>query len=174
MNKNKKNHILKIIVTLFIILLLVFIYLFLYSKIKFLSAQIGDAKSLVLALEEKRHGLDTAKTVVEDFKEEIQIIENAFLSEENFINFVGSLEDFENKSGAEFTAKEANFPANKSGYVEFSFSLKGGGENIFRFLFLLDNSQYSGTLRKISFRRENEGSKNFIADVHYSIFNFKP
>jgi len=77
------------------------------------------------------------------------------------------------KSEVGFIAKEANFSQNGSGQAEFSFSLKGDLKGVYRFLYLLDNSQYSGILRQASIRREGGESKDFTANIDYLIFNFR-
>jgi len=173
MNTNKKFKIIKITVAASVLLVLVVIYYGLYSRIRLLSAQIGGAERSILVLEEKKRDLDSAATMLENFKNEIVSIENIFLSEENFVSFVNTLEDFGRKSGAKFIAKEANFPSDQSSQTVFSFSLGGGFKNIFQFLFLLDNSQYAGVLRKISLRREGSEAPGFIANIDYLIFNFR-
>ena len=173
MNKNSKVQIIKISVALLALLILILVYFNFYSRIKFLSGQIGSAERLIVILEEKKLDLDSAAVALLDLKNEMAVIKSAFLSEENFAVFVNTLEDFGRNSGAKFIAKEANFPKNESGSVEFSFSLNGEFKNIFRFLYLLDNSQYSGILRKISLHRDGEGSTSFTANIDYLIFNFR-
>lgn len=173
MSRNKKIQIIKITISLLALLFITFVYLGFYSKIKFLSEQIGNAERSIAILEEKRHDLDNAILDLEEFKDEITVIENSFLSEENFTVFINILEDFSRKSSAKFVAKEVNFPSDESNPAEFSFSLSGDFKNIFRFLYLLDNSQYSGILRKISLHRDGEESNIFMANIDYLIFNFR-
>ncbi len=173
MNKNRKIHIIKIGVAIFVLLVLILTYFSFYSKIKLLSGQIGSAERSIMILEEKRRDLDTAAVVLAGLESEVGAIKSAFLSEENFPVFINTLEDFGRNSGAKFTAKEANFPANESSQAELSFSLKGQFENIFRFLHLLDNSQYSGVLKKIFIYRDGDDSTGFSAEIDYLIFNFR-
>jgi len=173
MNKNNKIQIIKVGASLVVVLVLVFVYFSFCSKIKLLSAQIHGAERSIKILEEKRKDLDAASVSLKGFKDEITIIESAFLSEENFVGFVNTLEDFGKKSEVGFIAKEANFSQNGSGQAEFSFSLKGDLKGVYRFLYLLDNSQYSGILRQASIRREGGESKDFTANIDYLIFNFR-
>lgn len=173
MNKNRKSQIVKIIAVSAVFMFLIFSYLKFYSAIKFLSSQIGGAERSIKILEEKRLDLDAGQAALKNFPSEKAIVQSAFLTEDNFVDFVNTLEGFGRQSGAKFAAREAKFPSDESSQVQFSFSLKGDFKSVFKFLFLLDNSQYSGILRKISLHSEGDSGRNFSADVDYLIFNFR-
>lgn len=155
-----------------ILILLIYGYFFVYSKIKFLSAEIGSATRSMTMLSEKRKEFELTKSNLEKQSESIKVLESAFFSESGFVDLLNSFENLSKKVGVKFEAKGAKLPE-PGGEAEISFEISGNFSSIAKFLALLDNIRYSGVVNKFSLFEEDEKSKTLAAKIDYLLFNYK-
>lgn len=156
----------------FTVLILIYVYLFVFSKIKFLSKEMGSATKSIIILDEKKKDFELAKSNLEKQNENIAVLESAFLSESVFVDFLNNFEDIAKKAGAKFKAKGASLP-DSSGRAQISFEISGSFESIAKFLTLLDTIRYSGIINKFSLFKDSDDSGLLTASADYLLFNFK-
>ena len=157
----------------FVALMLVgYAYFFIYSKIKFLSAEIGSAIRAIDILEEKKKEFKLAESNLETHKESIAILESTFFSESNFVDLLNVFDAVAKKAGTGFEAKRANLP-DAGGAAEISFTLRGNFGSIAKFLTLLDNTHYSGIVKNLSLFSSEEKKVTLTANIDYLIFNYR-
>ena len=160
---------------------------FLYSKIQSVSAVLSEAESKINVLETK--GLELSKniSVLEEYGDEIALLESSTLSDSTFVDFVKLLENLAVKSGVKFTAENAKLPASPTKRGEpaspneeasISFKIEGTGATIFDFLTLLDQIPFSGIVENLAVSAKTiEPAKlksgQFQTKINYAVFNFE-
>ena len=160
------------IIGFFVLLFFAYSYFFIFSKIKFLSGEIGFAKRSIKLLDEKRKEFEVAKSNLKNQAENLVVLESAFFSESSFVDLLNVFEGVAKRAGVKFKAKGAIFPETGE-RAQISFELSGNFESIAKFLVLLDNIRYSGLVYKFSLSESGSDSPVLLAIVDYLLFNFK-
>lgn len=159
-------------ISFLVLILLAYGYFFVYSKIKFLSSEMGSATRSIAVLDEKRKDFELARSNLEKQSGNMEILESAFFSESGFVALLNTFEDVAKTVGVKFEAKGATLPESK-GVAEISFEISGNFNPIVKFLILLNNIRYSGLTNKFSLFESNEKSKTLTANMDYLLFNYK-
>lgn len=170
--KISKKSLYMVVTGFFAVVFFIYAYLFVYSKIKFLSTEIGSATRSIRVFNEKRKEFEIAKLNLENHGKNTKILESAFFSESTFVDLLDAFGSVGRKAGVKFEAKSANLPS-EGNSAEISFELKGNFNSIAKFLILLDDIRYSGLVNKFSLFRENEESNVLRANIDYFVFNYK-
>ena len=159
------------VIGFFVVLFFAYSYFFVFSKIKFLSGEIGSAKRSINLLNEKRKEFEIAKSNLKNQETNLKILESAFFSESSFVDLLDAFGGLAKKAGVRFKAKGATFPETGE-HAQISFELSGNFDSIAKFLILLDNVRFPGLVYKFSLL-EGGNSADLLANVDYSLFNFK-
>lgn len=172
MTKINMKSLFKAAIGFFVLIFFSYAYFFVYFKVQSLSADIGSATRSITVIDEKRKEFEIAKVNLENQSENVVVIENAFFSENDFVNLLNTFENIGKIAGVRFEAKGANL-SNAGKLAEISFALQGSFNSIARFLTLLDNARYSGLINKFSLFENSENSEILTANIDYLIFNYK-
>lgn len=154
---------------------------FMYAKIKSASSEIAEAESKIATLEKRERELNEA---ISDFKlleKETVLLQDVFLSENKFVDFVKLLERLANKSKIKATVEGAKLPASTQSKEPASVIMKieGGFAQIVNFIVLLDKISYSGLVESIiitpqKVSGEGESRTQILqTKINYAIFNLQ-
>ena len=157
---------------------------FTYQKIVLASGVAADAEQRIALLERKEREFSVADANLKDFAKEIELLDNAFLSEKTFVDLLRLLEGLAKESGVKFSAESAKIPASPSQgrpatdkeQASLTFEISGNFRQVANFFALLDKIPYSGIIDSINISPKIEGNQKrtgvITARINYVIFNF--
>lgn len=146
----------------------------LYRRIQRESGSVKSAEASIALLEDKENTLANERQGLEAMRPEIDRLNDAFLNDEKFVDFLKLLEAMARQTGVMFQAQNANLPRSSAGKAELNFSVKGDYAAVVKFFMLVDELSYAGVIDQLTFTPA--GAKSLGVDVraHYVIFNFVP
>ena len=168
----KKSWISSLGAGVFALGVLLFGAVFLYAKIRHLSVETRNARDQIYIAEKKQKEFVSADRSMAEYQTEIATLDQAFVREDTFVQFLRFLEDAARISGVSFKAANARLPLTDSEEASFSFELRSDFSGIARFFSLLDQNPYAGIVDHVFIRRPEDKSKTIQADGTYLIFNY--
>ena len=179
-----KKTLLQIIGASALLMFLAAVSWFLYQKIIAVSTVQASSEGKIASLEEQAAEFSRSEENLKNLESEINLINNAFINEESFVEVVRFLEGLARASDLKFTAESAKLPTSQKEEANILFTVEGDFNSAMRFLILLDRSPYSGFISALAIGPRNTstaGRKSsgpvaagtIAAKINYTIFNFK-
>ena len=156
--------------------LLAFLGWFTYGKIQQASAVSAEAEGKIALLEKKEREFSLAESNLKDFGSEIGLLDDSFLSEGTFVDFLRLLEGLAKKTGVKFSAQNARLPQSEKETASLNFEITGNFREVADFFALLDKIPYAGIIDNANVSSKAGGQKGtgaITARINYIIFNFK-
>ena len=149
---------------------------FTYGKMQQVSAVSAEAEGKIALLEKKGREFSLAESNLKDFSPEIGLLDDSFLSEGAFVDFLRLLESLTKKTGVKFSAQNARLPQSDKETASLNFEITGNFRGVADFFALLDKIPYAGIVEGANIFPRAEGQKGtgaVTARINYIIFNFK-
>ena len=152
----KNNFFITVFVLIFIILMAIAGCSFLFLKVSLEKKAITDLRKTVM--QNKKRGEEERLLVdmLDRLKKEKDIINAIFLKEEDLVRLIKSLETTGDNSGVFLKISSISPSADEELKPKISFVAKGSFEQIFRYVYLLENLPYLVTINKVSLQNTNE------------------
>ena len=168
----KKTWISSLAVLLVVFAVLLFGAVFLYAKIRHVSAEIRNAREQIYIAEKKQQEFANARRSLLEYQKEIATLDFVFIGEDTFVQLIRSFEGTARAAGVSFKAQNAQLPLTDSEEASFSFEIKGDFSSVAKFFALLDQSPYAGMVDRTVIQRVDPKSKTIQANITYLIFNY--
>ena len=164
-----------------IILLTLFLLLggsmtLLYQRVVLASAAVKEAEGAIAVLEYKERGIGNNKRGLEELSTHLTALEESFVSQYTFVQFVELLERLAQETGVVFRAQGAALPLSASPKEKTSlrFEIQGNYAELVRFFILLDAIPYAGFVEDARVTPLGKDAETLRASVTFTIFNFSP
>ena len=155
----------KFFITIFILFALIFSafagWFYALSKISSERKAILELRKTILRGEKNNINEKSLARLVDSVKKEREIVESVFLKENDLIRLIKGLESIGESSGVSLKISAISAEKNKTSKPAISFSAQGTFEQLFKYLYFLENLPYMITINKISFQNE-EGAKESV------------
>ena len=153
----------KFFITIFILLALIFLasagWFYAFSKISFERKAISELRKDILRSEKKNTGEKSLTRFLESVKKEKETIESVFLKEDDLIRLIKGLESIGESSGVSLKISAISAEKSAASKPVISFSAKGAFEQLFQYLYFLENLPYLITIDKVSFQNMETGNE---------------
>lgn len=141
-------------------------------KINLEKEQIYGLKKNIAENEEKISNLKSLNAILEETKEDKELVQSVFLTNDQLIRVIESLEFIGKTSSTTLKISSVSSDAAKSSKPSFSFSAEGSFAQVFKFARYLENLPYYFSISRISFNKVNEAQKNSLPQWQ-AIFNIE-
>ena len=136
-------------------------WFYLFSKISSERKEIIELRKSILRGEKNKINEKSLARLLEGVKKEKEAVEAIFLKEDDLVRLIKGLESIEESSGVSLKISAITSEKNKSSKPVISFSVQGTFEQLFKYLYFLENLPYLITINKVSFQNE-EGAKESV------------
>lgn len=154
----------KFFTTIFILLALIFLvsagWFYVFSKISSERKSILELRKNILRSEKKNADEKSLARFLDGVKNERGLIESVFLGEEDLIRLIKGLESIGESSGVSLKISAISAENKTASKPVISFSAKGTFEQLFKYLYFLENIPYFITINKVSFQNEENGRES--------------
>jgi len=134
-------------------------WFYMFSKISLERKEIVELRKNILRNDKKNINEKSLVRLLEGVKKEKEAIEAVFLKEDDLVRLIKGLESTGESSGVSLKISAIAAEKKKSSKPVISFSAQGTFEQLFRYLYLLENLPYLITINKISFQKEEDGKE---------------
>lgn len=153
----------KFFTTIFILSAFIFAafagWFYIFSKISSERKAILELRKNILRGEKKSTDEKSLTRFLDGVKNEKGLIESIFLKEDDLIRLIKGLESIGESSGVSLKISAISVEKNAASKPVVSFSAKGTFEQLFKYLYFLENLPYLITINKVSFQQEEDGQK---------------
>lgn len=153
----------KFFTTIFVLFISVFLVLagwfYIFSKISSEKKEILELRKNILHREKKNTDEKSLARFLDGVKNERSLIESVFLKEDDLIRLIKGLESIGESSGVSLKISAISAEKNAASKPVVSFSAEGTFEQLFKYLYFLENLPYFITINKISFQSEEDGKE---------------
>lgn len=159
--------------TIFVLFVLIFMafagWFYVFSKISSERKTIIELRKNILRGEKKNTDEKSLARLLGGIKKEKGAVDSVFLKKDDLIRLVRGLESIEENSGVSLEINAISTEKNKTSKPAISlpiisFSAKGTFEQLFKYLYFLENLPYLITINKVSFQSEEGGGGSVQAD----------
>src|SRR3989338_4488327 len=155
-----KNKFFTTIFILFALILAAFAgWFYLFSKISSEIKEIIELRKNILRNDKKNINEKSLARLLESVKNEKKAVEAIFLKEDDLVRLIKGLESIRGSSGVSLKISAISAEKKKTSKPAISFSAQGTFEQLFKYLYLLENLPYLITINKISFQKEEDGKE---------------
>ena len=134
-------------------------WFYMFSKISLERKEIVELRKNILRNDKKNINEKSLIRLLEGVKKEKEAIEAVFLKEDDLVRLIKGLESTGESSGVSLKISAISAEKKKSSKPVISFSAQGTFEQLFKYLYLLENLPYLITINKISFQKEEDGKE---------------
>ena len=175
----------KFFITIFILFALIFLvfigWFYALSKISSERKAIIELRKTILRGEKNNINERSLVRLIDSAKKEREAIGSVFLKEDDLIRFIKGLESTGEISGVSLKISAISSEKSAASKPAISFSAKGTFEQLFKYLYFLENLPYLITINKVSFQREEDGKeitqgnnkKNSLTPSWQALFNIQ-
>lgn len=176
----------KFFITVFILLVLIFSafagWFYVFSKISSESKEIIELRKNILRGEKSNVNEQSLSRLLDSLKKEREEVESVFLKEDDLIRLIKGLESIGESSGVSLKISAISAEKSAASKPAISFSAEGTFEQLFKYLYFLENLPYLITINKVFFQKEESGNsgaagnndkKNKPAPVWQTLFNIQ-
>ena len=174
MSKTHKKTFWYAVIMLALFLLLGGLAALLYKRIVLTSTMVKDAEGEIAVLEHKERNIGNNKKNLEELDGALVALENAFVSQQTFVQFVELIERLAQEADVVFQAQGATLPASLIEKANLRFNVRGNYTALVKFFILLDNIPYAGLVEEMSVAPSGKGAEMLNASVTFTIFSFNP
>ena len=154
----------KFFLTIFILFALIFLvfigWFYALSKISSERKAIIELRKTILRGEKNNINERSLVRLIDSAKKEREIVESVFLKENDLIRLIKGLESIGESSGVSLKISAISAEKNKTSKPAISFSAQGTFEQLFKYLYFLENLPYMITINKISFQNEEDAKES--------------
>ncbi len=158
----------KLFITIFVLSLLIFMAIagWFYAAARMFSErkEILELRKNILSGDKKNTDEKHLTRLLGGIKKEKEVIESVFLKEDDFIRLIKGLESIKESSGVSLKISAISAEKNTASKPVISFSAKGTFEQLFKYLYFLENLPYFITINKVSFQKEEDSNESVQAD----------
>ena len=129
------------------------------SKISSEKKAILELRKTILRGEKKHTNEKSLARLLDGVKKEREAIEAVFLKEDDLIRLIKGLESIGESSGVSLKISAISADKSAASKPVISFSAQGTFEQLFQYLYFLENLPYLITINKVSFQKEEDGKK---------------
>lgn len=151
----------KFFATIFVLFVLIFPvsagWFYVFSKISSERKAILELRKNILRSEKKNTDEKSLARFLDGVKNERGLIESVFLKEDDLIRLIKGLESIGESSGVSLKISAISAEKNAASKPVISFSAKGTFEQLFKYLYFLENLPYLITTNKVSFQNDEDG-----------------
>lgn len=156
-------------------------WFYVFSKISSERKAIIELKKIILQNDKKNTDEKSLTRFFDSVKGEKSLIEAVFLKEDDLIRVVKGLESIGESSGVSLKISAISAEKNTTSKPIISFSAKGTFEQLFQYLYFLENIPYLITINKISFQNmetskeivQTDGKKTSFSPIWQALFNIQ-
>lgn len=175
----------KFFITIFVLSIAIFPALagwfYALSKISSEKKAILELRKNILREEKKKTDEKSLARFLDGVKNERVIIESVFLKEDDLIRLIKGLESIGESSGVSLKISAISTEKKADSKPVISFTAKGTFEQLFKYLYFLENLPYLITINNVSFQNEETGrvgaqensKKNGATPVWKALFNIQ-
>ena len=153
----------KFFITFFVLSGLIFLvsagWFYEVSKISSERKAILELRKNILISEKKNTDEKSLASLLDSIKKERGAIESVFLKEDDLVRLVKGLESIGESSGVSLKISAISAEKNSASKPVISFSAKGAFEQLFQYLYFLENLPYLITIDKVSFQNMETGDE---------------
>ena len=158
----------KFFVTIFILFLLIIPasagWFYIFAKMSSGRKEILELRKNVMRNDKKTVDEKTLALFLDSVKNEKELIESVFLKEDDLIRLIKGLESIGESSGVSLKISAISTEKGAASKPVISFSAQGEFEQIFKYLYFLENLPYLITIDKVSFQNTEVNSAIAQAD----------
>lgn len=132
-------------------------WFYVFFKISSENKAIVELRKNILRSDKKNTDEKSLARFLDGVKNERGLIESFFLKEDDLIRFIRGLESIGESSGVSLKISAISAEKNTAAKPVVSFSAKGTFEQLFKYLYFLENLPYLITINNVSFQKEEEG-----------------
>jgi len=160
-----KNKFFTTIFILFALILAAFAgWFYLFSKISSERKEIIELRKSILRGDKKNVDEKSLARLLESVKNEKKAVEAIFLKEDDLVRLIKGLESIRGSSGVSLKISAISAEKKKTSKPAISFSAQGTFEQLFKYLYFLENLPYLITINKVFFQNEEKGDSDAKAD----------
>ena len=175
----------KFFITIFILFALIFSafagWFYALSKISSERKAILELRKTILRGEKNKINEKSLVRLIDSVKKEKDAVESVFLKEDDLIRLIKGLESIGESSGVSLKISAISSEKNAVSKPAVSFSAKGTFEQLFQYLYFLENLPYLITINKVSFQNEEDrkevtqetNKKNSLTPSWQALFNIQ-
>lgn len=160
------------IIMLALFLLLGGLIVLLYQRIVLASAAVKEAEGEIAVLQYKERGISNNKRGLEESSASLASLEESFVSQYTFVQFVELLERIAQETGVTFQAQGAILPASTNEKATVRFEIQGTYAEFVRFFIMLDAIPYAGFVEDLRMAPLGKDAETLRASATFTIFNF--
>ena len=150
----------KFFITIFILFALILLafagWFYALSKISSERKAILELRKTILRGEKNNINEKSLSRLVDSVKKEREIVESVFLKENDLIRLIKGLESIGESSGVSLKISAISSERSAASKPNVSFVAKGTFEQLFQYLYFLENLPYMITINKVSFQNEED------------------
>ena len=154
----------KFFITIFILFALIFLvsagWFYVFSKISSERKAIFELRKNIIRSEKKNIDEKSLNRFLDGAKKEREVIESVFLKEDDLIRLIKGLESIGESSGVSLKISAISAEKKKSSKPVISFSSQGTFEQLFKYMYFLENLPYFITINNISFQKKEDGDES--------------
>lgn len=158
----------KFFVTIFILFLLIILasvsWFYVFAKISSGRKEILELRKSIIRNDKKTVDEKSLATFLDGVKNEKGLIESVFLKEDDLIRLIKGLESIGESSEVSLKISAISTEKGVASKPIISFSAEGEFEQIFKYLYFLENLPYLITINQVSFQNTEAGSEIAQAD----------
>ncbi len=162
----------KFFITIFILFVLFFLasagWFYVFSKISFEKKEILELRKTILLNDKKNNNEKSLSRLVDSLKNEKNAVDSFFLKEKDLIRLIKGLESIGESSSVSLEISSVSIEKKTGSKPSFSFNVKGTFEQIFKYLYFLENLPYLITIDSVSFQKTEDP-----APIWQALFSIK-
>lgn len=151
-------------ITIFILFAFIFMvsagWFYVFSKIFSEREAIFELRKNIIRSEKKNIDEKSLNQFLDGIKKERETIESVFLKEDDLIRLIKGLESIGESSGVSLKISAISAEKKKSSKPVISFSAQGTFEQLFKYMYFLENLPYFITINKVSFQNEEDSNES--------------
>lgn len=151
-------------ITIFILFAFIFMvsagWFYVFSKIFSERKAIFELRKNIIRSEKKNIDEKSLNQFLDGIKKERETIESVFLKEDDIIRLIKGLESIGESSGVSLKISAISTEKKATSKPIISFSAQGTFEQLFKYMYFLENLPYFITINKVSFQNEKDGNES--------------
>lgn len=154
----------KFFATIFVLFVLIFLasagWFYVFSKISSERKEILELRKNILQGDKKSADEKSLARFLGGIKDEKSLIESVFLKGDDLIRLIKVLESIGEDSGVSLKISAISTEKKEASKPVISLSAEGTFEQLFKYLYLLENIPYLITINNVSFQKEEVGNES--------------
>ena len=154
----------KFFITIFILSAFIFLafagWFYVFSKINSEKKEIFELRKIILRNDKKNNNEKSLSRLIDGIKKEKNIIDSFFLKEKDLIRLINGLESIGENASVSLKISSVSVEKKAGSKPGLLFSVKGTFDQLFKYLYFLENLPYLITVDSVSFQKTGDGNEN--------------